>query len=565
MAPRVHVVCQNLQDDRIIPRMARALHDALGWTLGAAPDTSADILYLSGYFEATRLREWPDRPVAAYFTHREEEPKGNAKAKLFDQTAKLVQLRIATCKLYADQLSAYGATAQCAAPLERDRFVIPSRRDPHSKPVVGVSGYTYVNKRKGEDLVKGMVGSAISQRVEWRGSGRGWPMPTRKHSWVEMPSFYQGLDVLVCPSRVEGIPMPPLEALACGVRVVIPRGVGILDELPDALGIYRYDRGDLKSLLVALERAAWPEESIDQEALRAATAPYSVENWCRDHANAFAKAFGAEPSPARSTQAEATSVVLKSPSNTYTKRGVYCVAFGAPARASAQRMIESVKKHMPDVPVALCAAEPIGPEDAFIQQPDSDVGGRRAKLMAYELAPAEWQSVLYLDADTEIVAPVYPLFQWIEDGWDMAICTDAPPQQTLRSLPRRYAREEATETLKSVGTWEVLQYNGGVWAFARNERMERFCRRWLDEWERFGQRDQGALIRALYAEPVKLFVLGEPWNTFPKHCPGSETHTAGILHFPGDARRWEGLIPARLDSGRAWQAVEQWQQKRARR
>jgi hypothetical protein len=31
-------------------------------------------------------------PVAAYFTHREEEPKGNAKAKQFDQVAQRVDL-----------------------------------------------------------------------------------------------------------------------------------------------------------------------------------------------------------------------------------------------------------------------------------------------------------------------------------------------------------------------------------------------------------------------------------------------------------------------------------------
>jgi len=62
--------------------------------------------------------------VAAYFTHREEEPKGNAKAKLYDRMAGQVDMRIATCRLYAEPLSAYGPTIQVAAPLERDHFVI---------------------------------------------------------------------------------------------------------------------------------------------------------------------------------------------------------------------------------------------------------------------------------------------------------------------------------------------------------------------------------------------------------------------------------------------------------
>ncbi|MDP2659535.1 MAG: glycosyltransferase, partial [Dehalococcoidia bacterium] len=249
---KVVVVCQNLNDDRIIPRRARALRDGLGWTLVPAftPSMSADVVYLSGYFEVQKLVKWPDVPVAAYLTHREEEPPGNAKAKLFDSVAERVQLRVATCRMYAKYLEQYGPTAQMPAPLERDRFVIPKRK-PGARPVVGLSGYTYNNQRKGEDLIKGMLASEIAQKLEWRASGRGWPVPTKRFTWADMPKFYQDLDVLVVPSRVEGIPMPPLEALACGVRIVIPHNVGLHDELPDVPGIYRYDKGDLKTLVEA--------------------------------------------------------------------------------------------------------------------------------------------------------------------------------------------------------------------------------------------------------------------------------------------------------------------------
>ena len=158
--------------------------------------------------------------------------------------------------------------------------------------MVGLSGYTYANHRKGEDLVRGMLGSKVGRRVEWRASGRGWPVQTVRYAWEEMGSFYQGLDVLVCPSRVEGIPMPPLEALACGVRVVIPRGVGLLDDLMEVEGIHRYKRGDVEGLLSALEAAAFPERKADREELRAVVAPYSVEAWVEDHRRAFAEVFG---------------------------------------------------------------------------------------------------------------------------------------------------------------------------------------------------------------------------------------------------------------------------------
>ena len=236
-------------------------------------------------------------------------------------------------------------------------------------------------------------------------------------------------------------------------------------------------------------------------------------------------------------------------------RGIYCVAFGDPARACACRMIRSVKRYMPEVPVALCAAKPIGLEDVFILQPDTDVGGRRAKLRAYELAPAEWQAVLYLDADTELVAPVYPLFEWIEEGWEFVICRDVG--ETLHSFQRKNNLREFHQVEEVVGTLYALQFNGGVWAMRRCAAVERFMRRWRTEWEVHAQRDQGALVRALYADPLRLLVLGNEWNTFPKYTPTIQT--AGIMHYPCEARRWEGKLPGRIDSPAAWAIVRRHQ------
>ena len=285
MALAVNIVCRNWRDDRVLPRFARHLSDRLGWVLTAGPNLKAPVIYLMGYFEAQLFGRWPQGiPVAAYFTHREEEPPGNDKGKFFDTVARQCQLRVAMSRMYADQLSKHGTTMQPPLPLERDRFVIadaPKGR----RPVVGFSGYTYKNHRKGEDLVNGVIKSKSGGRCEWMASGRGWPVPTRRYTWKDMPKFFQGLNVLVCPSRVEGGPMPALEALACGVRVVIPTHVGILDEIPNAPGIHRYKRGNLESLVQALERAL--DEPFDREALRAATVSFSVEAFCECHQISF--------------------------------------------------------------------------------------------------------------------------------------------------------------------------------------------------------------------------------------------------------------------------------------
>ena len=558
MALRVNILCRNYKDDRVLPRFARYLADHNGWTLTAAPDLKADVVYLIGYFEAQLFSKWPPGiPAAAYFTHREVEPPGNDKAKLFDDVAMTVQLRVAMSKIYADSLSRYGPTIQPPLPLEHDRFVIMDVPK-HKRPVVGFSGYTYKNHRKGDDLVGGILKSSIGQKVEWVASGRGWPVPTQRYKWADLPRFYRNLDVLVCPSRVEGGPMPVLEALACGVRVVIPRGVGILDELRDAPGIQRYERGSAAGIVAALESAL--SQPFDRKALRAVVAPYSVKAFCDVHAKTFAEMLidAAELDAGIEEQqvTEAIEVRIRPeaprPAGTGKTRGIYCVAFGDPARTCALRMMNSAKKYMPDIPIALCSSKRIGPEDVLIVQPDSDVGGRRAKLRAYELAPAEWQSVMYLDADTEVVAPVYQFFKWAEDGWEFIICTDVG--ETLHSFQRKNNLPELQQVQAMLGTLFALQFNGGVWAFRRCDAMRAFFERWRREWEVHAQRDQGALIRALYANPVKIFVLGNEWNKFPKYTPNVQT--AGILHYPGDARRWDGKLPGRIDSPQAWARVK---------
>jgi len=210
-------------------------------------------------------------------------------------------------------------------------------------------------------------------------------------------------------------------------------------------------------------------------------------------------------------------------------RGIYVVAFGDPARTCALRMMKSAKKHMPDIPIALCAAKRIGPEDVLIVQPDSDVGGRRAKLRAYELAPAEWQSVLYLDADTEIVAPVYQFFQWCEDGWEFVICTDVG--ETLHSFSARTTWWSCSSFGNQSGRCTHCSSTAGYGRFADARRCNR-------SWSVGGvngkctrNATRAPLIRALYANPIKIFVLGNEWNKFPKYTPNVET--AGVMHYPG--------------------------------
>jgi hypothetical protein len=560
---RVNVVCRNLNDDRVIPRFSRYLRDVNGWQLTSGPDLSADAVYLSGYFDSQMCkRGWP-KVSAAYFTHREEDPPGNDKAKLFDAVAKRVQLRIATAKMYAGYLTQFGETVQIRPPVERDRFVIP--KNPSRRGVVaGFSGYSYRSGRKGEDLAGQLVQS--TRGIEWRASGRGWPVQTKRYAWKQMPNFFQSLDILVVTSLVEGVPMPPLEALSCGVSVVVPRGVGLLDELPNVLGIHRYRRGNVQDLIKAFGKAVKARPEVDRVALRAVTAPYTIENWCAEHRRVIEGLLDGPNAGLEQDIVEAIEpmVKIKVPKpkerGTDSTRGIYCVAFGDPARTCALRMMKSAKQFMPEIPICLCSDRKIGPEDVLVTQKDTDIGGRRAKLRAYELSPAEWEQVLYLDADTKVVGDIRFYFQLIEDGWEFVICKDPHLMDTMHAFRRKGNLAELEETAKKIHTMHTLQYNGGVWAFCRNDRVARFFGRWLKEWDRHAQRDQGALIRAMYTEPLRVYLLGNEWNTFPKYTKGIKT--AGLMHYPGDARRWRGMIPGRIDSETAWAAVRRFEGKR---
>jgi hypothetical protein len=392
-----------------------------------------------------------------------------------------------------------------------------------------------------------MLASELDGEAEFTATGRGWPVKTSVRKYEDLPAWYNSLDVLVCTSLIEGVPMPPLEALACGVPVVIPQGVGMLDELADLAGIYRYKRGDYDELKLAVLRAMGDIGKIDKNKLPMIVSDHTPENYARAHIEGFTRAL---KKPDKSISVE---------SDRHGARGVYYVAFGEPARDCAMGAIKSFKAHLPDIPVALASDRPLGPEDVFIDMPDIDIGGRAAKIQIYEKAPKEWQYIAYLDADTEITAAETLLWDLLLDGWDMTICKNPGRFATANAMRRSDNADECDETYRKIGSEEILQLNGGVFAFQRNSRTKAFFKCWYKEWMRFGKRDQAALLRSLWMHPIKLYVLGNEWNTITRYDPPDKA--AWLLHYPMTARRWRGIVHYRLDDPEAWKAVAQFEAK----
>lgn len=530
----VHIVCKEPDETRILRRLAQMLTDQTGWSMSDAPRIDVDLNYFIPYLDWERCTT----PTAAWFTHSD----ANHQHKRFrwQRVAELVDYRTTSTTPYLDDLLQYGAAVKVPPPLDRDSFTIA---DPFPEFVVGVAGYSYNDNRKGEDLIQRLSAEFPPTSIlTWRAIGRGWGIPTQTVPQGQLPAFYQTLSLFVCASRIEGVPYPPLEALACGVPVIIPRGVGLLDDLPDMPGIFRFDAGDYDSLRTTFKQAlhAVRAHEFNRHDLRAATEPYTPRAWAEAHERAFEEWLY-----------PATVEILP---DWKGNAGAYYVAYGEPARDCAERALSAWHTHMPGVPAALAGSKPLGGEDVFIEQPDADIGGRIAKISIDALAPNDWTYVLYMDADTELAADVSYLFQALADGWELVICKNPSRFHIMSNAYRPDNHDEIDETIEFMGGGELMQLNGGVFAYRRCDRTRRFFERWRAEWERYGKRDQAALLRALYAEPLRVLVLGNEWNTVTRY--DSPDKSAGILHHPMEARRYVGRTQGRLDSDEAWALVK---------
>lgn len=278
----VHIVTPDWESDWIIARLVAHLLKAYGWSVSKLPDESADCNIFFPYLE-WRHTKIKSTLTAAWFTHREE--NWPVKAAQWDDAAKHLSLRMTPAKKYLVGLAQYGLSVQIYHPVELDMFRIRKRKR-RKRPVLGVAGFTYKQSgRKGEFLLE-RLREEEGKRFVLKGAGIGWPIPTIHYPWKDMPGFYQSLDVYICTALVEGGPVPPLEALACGIPIVIPEGVGAMDELPTMEGIYHYLRSDYDDLLGAIREAV--EYPGCPEELRAVVEPYTIKRWANEWEKALA-------------------------------------------------------------------------------------------------------------------------------------------------------------------------------------------------------------------------------------------------------------------------------------
>lgn len=518
----IHIIRFKCEDNSILSRKARVLVEELGWSIGSHPDPDAELNYSLPYLDGRNTLG--DLRFAAYFTHREDCLP--AKVEIWKDRARKAALRITSAQQYFEDLSQYGPTAKITPPLDRKKFSPPRTLRLTEGNKIGVAGFVYKGGRKGEDLLQEAV-KRIGDRYEFKAIGKGWPIPTIALPYDRLHEFYQSIDIFLCTSLIEGVPYPPLEALACGKKVVIPIGVGMMDELPDIPGIRRYKAGDIDDMIRAIESAR--EDSADSADLRETTSPFTVENWAQGHADAFGELEAMAFKTARNKK------------KMRSDRGIYVVAFGNEARFCARRLVKSVRQYMPDTPVAVASERPLPEADHHIKFEDAiGPGARKIKLSAYELTPEEWKQVIYLDADTELTESIEHLYFCLESGWEMVFTKDINSRDVVPFLKRRKGAEDYNETLALVGSEEEIALAGGVWAFRRSPGAKRFLHAWKKEWGDGKYRDQPSMLRAYYKAKVRAIVIGNEWNSFTMNR--HENRYEIIRHYSGGTARSRPVV-----------------------
>jgi hypothetical protein len=71
---------------------------------------------------------------------------------------------------------------------------------------------------------------------------------------------------------------------------------------------------------------------------------------------------------------------------------------------------------------------------------------------------------------------------------------------------------ERAATIDEVGGEPILALQGGAMWFRKTPAVHAFFEVWREEWERWREQDQAALMRALRRSPVKLWLLSRDWN-----------------------------------------------------
>jgi hypothetical protein len=182
-----------------------------------------------------------------------------------------------------------------------------------------------------------------------------------------------------------------------------------------------------------------------------------------------------------------------------TTDGVLYVAVGERHLRVATTSARSVRRAMPEVPIALVSDVESAPEPFTHLVAAAGGDGYRAKITGMAASP--FGRTVLLDADTWVARSLAPVFELL-DRFDMALA-HAPNRVTL-------PLDDVPESFP--------EYNTGVVAWRAGEATTRLLAEWLHEYDRLvasapPSKDQPAFRRVAWASPdVRIATLTPEYN-----------------------------------------------------
>jgi len=187
-------------------------------------------------------------------------------------------------------------------------------------------------------------------------------------------------------------------------------------------------------------------------------------------------------------------------------RGVVYIAVGSNATREASKSRDTLLQHN-DLPYEIIETSPA--DLSTLPSLTADQRAHWLKVSIDLITP--FGPTLLLDADTRIKGELQIGFDILDAGWDLVMVPSTPPYEGA-SLWNLSADEKRT-TLDELGTWTHVMLNTGLLYFNNTVRVKSLFAAWRKEWLRFKDRDQGAFLRALKYNPVRVWLLGYPFNS----------------------------------------------------
>jgi hypothetical protein len=158
---------------------------------------------------------------------------------------------------------------------------------------------------------------------------------------------------------------------------------------------------------------------------------------------------------------------------------------------------------------------------------------RSVKTQLLSFSP--YSETLFIDADILPIKPIGRLWEYLAQG-DMAMVSDRNP--TLADCDH-IAQPEKDYTLALL-PGPTPHFNSGLMVWRNSRSTQQLFQHWHQEWQRFHQQDQLALMRAIDQTQMKIVPLPVTYNISPRDAAPllSRDHEVYLLHC------WGGVVPS---------------------